>query len=188
MDLLSAPREIDYAHPGERSIFDGELRAEGLVLHSREITWSDKVERQILAVVAGEDGPQLIGARTWPASFGGEVITRIDLNCSVEGACKRFLAADTDPRALTLTPHTDVGILAAYPGRITYLWRSGIQSDAMHTIYLLRQAGPEGIDLILASDTVRNGKSEVVEHGRVSANRLREWANETFELAAAPSP
>ena len=183
MDLLSQAREIDYAHPAERAIFRDALEAEGLVLFSRDIGWGGKTERQIVAVVAGKDGPELVCARAFPPTLGEGMITRIDLACPVKAACKRFLSSDGEPSAQRLTPHTDAGIVGSYPEEVTYLWRQGIAGASLQTIYLLRLPSSGGHDLIVASDTVEGGKSTVVEHGRVSTSALLEWASETFEVA-----
>lgn len=186
MDLLSQAREIDYGNPAEKAIFETDLQAEGLVLVAHDIEWGGKVERQIVGVVAGRDGPELVCARAFP-STSGDMITRVDLSYPVSDACKRFLSSETSPRALSLTPHTDKGIVEAYPGRVTYLWRQGIAGESLHTIYLLRLPSAGGHDLVVASDTVKDGESTVVEHGRVSTTALLEWANETFGVSA-PAP
>lgn len=187
MDLLSQAREIDYANLAERAIFRDGLEAEGLVLFDRDIRWGGKTERQVVAVVAGKDGPELVCARAFPPTLGEGMITRIDLACPVKAACKRFLSAESLPSAQRLTPHTDAGIVGSYPEEVTYLWRQGISGETLQTIYLLRVPSEDGHDLIVASDTVEGGKSIVEEHGRVSAKALLEWANATFE-ASAPAP
>lgn len=184
MDLLTQAREIDYAHPAERGIFRDDLEAEGLVLFARDIRWGDKDERQVVAVVAGKDGPELVCARAFPPPLGDGMITRIDLACSLKSACKRFLSGESFPWAHRLTPHTDAGIVATYPDEVTYLWRQGIAGEKLQTIYLLRLPSSGGHDLIVASDTVEGGKSTVVEHGRMSTSALLEWADQTFEIAA----
>ncbi|WP_041357971.1 hypothetical protein [Nitrobacter hamburgensis] len=183
----AAPREIDYAHPGERAIFD-EMRSEGLVLFSRDISWSGVEERQIVAVVAAAEGPALVCARSWPPLTGDGMIIRIDLRCRVEDACRLFLSADGIPAARPLVPHTDAGIVAKYRGA-TAIWRQGIAGDLIQTVYLLRIRRSTGPELVVASDTVTGGRSEVVEHGRVETGRLREWAAEIFgadRLSFAP--
>ena len=185
MDLTEAAREFDHGHEGERAIL-AELDSEGMVLFSRDIEWGNITERQLVAVVAGADGPDLVCASAWPASFGGGMLARIDVRCPVEAACRRFLSGDGEPRARKLG-HTDSGVAAAFDPRTTSIWSSSTASGKIQSIYLLRVPTGSGPSLVVATDVVDRGSSTVRKEGAVLAAKLLEWAGETFgPVAAAP--
>lgn len=189
--MFENAREFDAADPLEKAILDS-AEAEGLVIWSRNADWGDVTERQLVAVVAGPQGPELFCARAWPAALNSGVIVRLDLRCKVEDACRPFLSksADALPRIGDLHSRDsyDVAVAHIVGAQAGCLWRS---ADTKSAVFLLRTRAEDGrknLAVATAESTRATGgtKANAELHLTVPVDEFAAWVQATFGARLIP--
>lgn len=168
MTGMQEAREFDLSDRIEGAIYDL-VADEGLVLWSRRSGGFDGTQTHLLAVVAGEDGPQIVFASGWMTSSGPQVRERLRL--PVETACRRHLPASLGESLVAHLPD-DAAVVNASGGGARPLSRD---SDGRMTVYLLRlpMAGG-GKELAITT-------SERLEDGSWLASLQWSYPSETFQ-------
>lgn len=184
-------RDFDHSDAREAAILI-HLESEGVVLWREDHPWKadDIVERHVIGMVAGGDGPDLFMASAW-TTWGDTMNVRIHLLAPVTEVCKRFLPGRGDENVLAArTLHTgpgyDLAVIeeTAGIGEAKYIGRNANTASA---VYGLRITPKDGGEKKFAIATVHNEGGDyrsklpvVMTFGELSA-----LADETFGVQVA---
>ena len=130
---MPVAREFDLTDDLDRVVSE-HLADEGLVLFSHVSNGGSQAH--FVAVLAGEDGPEIACAAAWRPR-PGETMVRERLRIAVESACRKHLPASAG-EALAAHLPDDVALRNAAGSGVRALLRD---SDGSQTFYLVRVPG-----------------------------------------------
>lgn len=186
--------EFDLSNEIEATIVDFSLKSEGVVLWRGDFEISRGIERHIVGVVAGPDGPEIFQAHG--RQFDGEDVntnSNPTLKAPLSKALRQFIHNDpigeSGMRVNDVEKRSDPELVDILDGSAKHIGRYASSDFGVYTLRITKDQLGEKEIAIAVRQRDQNGNSQTEIVFRAGFEDIRDWATELFEepVPAGPS-